>query len=134
MKTSSVLRRIWKGGGFTLVEVLAAVLILSIGLMAVLAAIAAGREANHRALCISIGRSIAQSRIEQARAATRGSMLALNETSQNSSLPPGNTINVAVSRYPDDTETRMFRVVVTVTWPEGRGTRRICYETLVLKA
>jgi prepilin-type N-terminal cleavage/methylation domain-containing protein len=119
--------------GFTLVEVLSAVLLLSIGLLAVLTADQASRETQQRAVYISIGRGIAQSKVEKLRAAPIDSLPSFAGSSQDSSLPSGNLIQVAVVGYPNPSCTSLYKCTVTVTWPEGRGTRKVCYETLIAR-
>ncbi len=129
-------RRVAVGGGragFTLVEVLAAVVLLSIGLLAVMAASQAARETQTRALYISIGRGIAQSRIEKLRSVPFDSLAAQAGTAQDPSLPPGNSVVTAVHGYPSAGETNLCRVTVTVSWREKNGTRTIRYETLLVR-
>ena len=121
--------------GFTLVEVLAAVLLLSIGLMAIISAMAASRDSQSRARRIFIARHVAQGKVEELRAASLTDLTNLvgQAASTDPSLPPGNSVTVLVARYPDISEDRIFRTVVAVNWPEGRGTRTIRYETLITK-
>lgn len=120
-------------GGFTLVEVLAAVLLLSIGLLAVLSAYEAARETQKRAIYISIGRSVTQSRIEDMRAASFDSVLSYAGTTTDSSLPTGNSVVTTVTRYPTSSEPNCLKAKVAVSWPEGKGTRKIQYETLITR-
>lgn len=124
-----------KNDGFTLVEVLAAVVILAIGLMAIVAACQAGRDTQRRAVYMAVGRDIAQSAIEGLRTAQFDSVLAqAGDTDWSaSSLPAGNRVVVSVARYPDAFSTRLCRVSVRVTWPEAAGTREIYYETLIAR-
>ena len=124
-----------KHDGFTLVEVLAAVVILAIGLMAIVTACQAGRETQRRAVYMAVARGIAQSEIEKLRAAQFDSVLAqAGETDRSdASLPAGNHVIVSVARYPDASATRLCRVSVRVTWPEAVGTREIYYETLIAR-
>lgn len=119
--------------GYTLVEVLAAALLLSIALVAVLSAEQGARTAQRRAVYISAGRTIAQSKIDSLRAAPFDSLLSRAGTSQDSSLPKGNQIITSISRYPNSYERNMVKATVTVRWPEGRGTRTITYETLITR-
>lgn len=128
---STVLSTKRGNGGYTLVEVLAAVLLLSIGLLAVLSAYQAARETQKRAIFLSIGRGVAQSRIEEIRTASFDNILSYVGSSNNSSLPSGNSVVTNVNRYPTASETNCYKVKVTVTWPEGKGTRKIQYETLI---
>lgn len=120
-------------GGFTLVEVLAAAALLTIGMLAVLAVVQASRETQQRTIYLSAGRNIAQSKIEMARAESFDNLNSLAGRTSDSALPKGNVINTAVANYPTFTEPDLKRVTVTVTWPEGRGTRRICYDTLIVR-
>lgn len=129
----TVARRIFSDGGFTIVEVLAAVALLSVGLLAVLAGTEGARDAQARAVCIATGRSIAQSEIEQARETPFDQIGSLAGASSSSSLPPGNTITVAVSNYPSSSTPDMRNVTVTVVWPEKNGTRTISYGTLIAR-
>ncbi len=119
--------------GFTLVEILAACLLLSIGLLAVLTAVRAARETQQRALYISIGRNIAQSKIDKARSMSLDDLNSLVGTTQDSSLPTVNSVTVGISRYPNPSQTHLYKVTVTVSWPEQKGTRRITYETLIAR-
>jgi prepilin-type N-terminal cleavage/methylation domain-containing protein len=119
--------------GFTLVEILVASLLLSIGLLAVLTATRAARETQQRALYLSIGRGIAQSKIEKLRATPVDSLSGLAGTSQDPSLPSGNSVQVAVTGYPNSSNTHLYRAIVTVTWPEHNGTRKVQYDTLIVR-
>jgi prepilin-type N-terminal cleavage/methylation domain-containing protein len=121
--------------GFTLVEVLAAVVLLSVGLLAILTASEAARDAQRRALYISAGRDIAQSKMEWVRCEKHYRVDGYTESGTDPSLPAGNSVKLVVSRYPDpyQEETDMFRAVVTVTWPEGKGNRTISYDSLFYK-
>ena len=125
--------RAMQKSGFTLVEVLSAVLLLSIGLLAVLTATRAARDTQQRALYLSIGNNIAQSKIDYIRSAPIDTIDAMDGSTSDSSLPKGNSIVTLVSRYPDNTETNIYKAAVTITWPEQKGTRRICYETLITR-
>ncbi|MEN6581743.1 MAG: prepilin-type N-terminal cleavage/methylation domain-containing protein [Armatimonadota bacterium] len=116
-------------GGFTLVEVLAAVCLLSIGLMAVLAAGEAARNTQKRAVYMACGRTIAQNVLEELR--SNPSYTLPSTTSP--SLPAGNNISMSVTRYPSSSNTQIYYATVTVTWPEGNGTRRIFYETAMAR-
>jgi|GEM_PF-933489 len=120
-------------GGFTLVEVLAAVLLLSIALLAILAANSAARETQQRAVNMSIGRNIAQGIIESLRSAGVDDVSGMTFPTQSSSLPAGNSISVSVAPYPNSSEPNLYQALVTVTWPEAAGTRRIRYETLIVR-
>lgn len=119
--------------GFTLVEILAATLLLSIGLLAVMSAAQAARETQRRALYLSIGRNIAQSKIDRLRSTPISSITSQAGTSTDPSLPKGNSVQVAVSRYPNTGVPDLYKGTVTVTWPEHKGTRRIRYETLIVR-
>ena len=116
--------------GFTLVEVLAAVALLSIGLLAVLAAGRAARETQTRAVYLSIGRNVAQTKIEQLRTVPF-SMAGYAAQTTDPSLPDGNTVVVRCWPFSGAFGSSMTQVVVTVRWPEQRGTRTIVYETLI---
>lgn len=120
-----------QNGGFTLVEVLAATVLLSIGLMGILAANQAAQETQRKAVYLSIGRNIAQSKIEELRYSSIDSLGSSTSNSQNSSLPRGNSISTSVAPYPNSSSTDLYKAEVTVSWPEGSGVRRICYETLI---
>ena len=119
--------------GFSLVEVLSAVLLLSIGLLAVLTANRAARDTQQRALYLSVGRNIAQTKLDFIRAAPIDTIDAMDNTVSDSYLPKGNSIVTLVSRYPDNLETNIYKATVTITWPESKGTRKICYETLIAR-
>ena len=96
---------------------------------------AASRDSQSRARRIFIARHIALSGIEELRATSASSIPGLygQTVTQDSSLPAGNSVTVLVAHYPDISEDKIFRVVVAVSWPEGRGTRTIRYETLITK-
>lgn len=119
--------------GYTLVEVMAAVALLSIGLLAVLTATRAARETQQRALYISTGRAVAQSVIDELRSRQIESITDPITTTSSSSLPPGNSVQATVTRYPNGIETNLYKAVVTVAWPEGNGTRKVVYETLIAR-
>lgn len=122
-------------GGFTLVEVLAAVVLLSIGLLAVLSAAQAARETQQRAVCMAAGRTVAQSKIEEARATSWASLDGLAGSTSDPSLPAGNTIVVATSQFNNSLgqpDADLKKVTVTVSWPEADGTpRAVVYETVI---
>jgi len=122
-----------RSGGFTLVEVLAAVLLLSIALMAIMTADTAARGMQERAVSQAAARNIAQSIIEQLRSAPIDSIRTMTFPATDSSLPSGNSIVVSVSGYPSSGETNLCRATVTVSWPEGAGTRTMQYETLITR-
>lgn len=122
-----------RNGGFTLVEVLAAVLLLSIAIMAIMAADSAARGAQQRAVNMSVGRNVAQSIIEQLRAAPVSNITGMTFPTSSPSLPSGNSISVSVVPYPASTETNLFDATVVVEYPEGNGARSIKYETLIVR-
>lgn len=122
-----------RNGGFTLVEVLAAVLLLSIAILAIMSANTAARQAQQRAVGLSIGRNIAQSIVDQLRAAPIDNIKTATFPASDSSLPAGNSIAVSVTGYPTSGETNLFKALVTVSWPEAESTRRIQYETLIAR-
>ncbi|MDH7601010.1 MAG: prepilin-type N-terminal cleavage/methylation domain-containing protein [Armatimonadota bacterium] len=119
--------------GFTLVEVLAAAALLSIGLLAVVATSGTAREYHRRAALLSVGRAVAQNRIEKLRSMPVSSLPAQAGTASDPVLPKGNSVVTTVSGYPTADETDLYRVVVRVSWPEGGGTRTITYETLIAR-
>ncbi len=119
--------------GFTLVEVLAATALLSIGLLAVIVTGGTAREYHQRSLWLSVGRAVAQNRIEQLRSMAFDSLPDQAGTTSDPALPRGNSIVTTVSSYPTTDVTDLYRVVVRVTWPEGNGIRTITYETLVAR-
>lgn len=121
-----------RNGGFTLVEVLAAVLLLSIAMMAIMAANSAARGAQQRAVNLSLGRNVAQSIVEQLRAAPVDSIAAMSFPTSDSSLPSGNSISVSVVP-PAAGEKNIYYVTVTVSYPEANSTRTIKYETLIVR-
>ena len=118
--------------GFTLVEVLAAVALLSIGLLAVLTADQAARETQTRAVYMSIGRNIAQTKIEELRATPFGTIPPVAHTTD-SSLPNGNDITVKCTPYSAHANAAIARAVVAVSWTEHLGTRTIVYDTLIVR-
>jgi len=129
------LSRLRSCGGFTLVEVIAASLILAVGLLALVAACQAGRETQRRAVYMAVARDIAQTEIEGLRALQFDSVVVqagdVNRTDP--SLPPGNVITLSVAKYPDASSDRLVRASVRVAWPEAGGTRVIHYETLIAR-
>jgi len=122
-----------ENGGFTLVEVLAAVLLLSIGLLAVLTASRASQDTQRRATYLSVGRNIAQSKIDDLRSAPIDTIAGTNGPMQDANLPKNNQVTVAVTPYPTAGEKDLYKAVVTITWPEGNGTRKVCYESLITR-
>lgn len=119
--------------GFTLVEVLAAATLLSIGLLAVMLTGGTAGDYQRRAELICLGRAIAQSRIDQLRSLPVDSLPAQTGATSDPSLPKGNSVVTTVSSYPNTDEKDLYRVVVSVSWPEGKGTRTIKYETLIVR-
>lgn len=124
---------ITKIGGFTLVEVLAAVLILSIALLTIMTASSVARDSQQRAVCQSIARNLAQSIIEQIRSAPIESMSTMTFPSSDTSLPSGNTIAVSVAGYPSSSNSDLCKATVIVRWPEASNTRTVKYETLIVR-
>lgn len=117
-----------RNGGFTLVEVLAAVLLLSIGLLAVLSTGRAAQETQQRAVRMSIGRLAAQSAIERLRSNQSYTL----PSSTVAGLPSGNKIEMNVSSVSGSrSSTNLTYACVTVTWPEGGGTQKVFYETYI---
>jgi prepilin-type N-terminal cleavage/methylation domain-containing protein len=117
-----------RNGGFTLVEVLAAVLLLSIGLLAVLTAGIAARDTQQRAVYTSVGRNAAQSVIEQLRSNQSYTL----PSSTVSGLPKGNTIALFTKPVAGPQGgTNLTYASVTVTWAEGNGTHKVFYETYI---
>lgn len=107
---------------------LAAVLLLSIGLLAVLTAESAARNMQQRAVYLSIGRNAAQSTIERLRSNQSYTL----SSSTVSGLPAGNKIILSVSSVAGtQSSTGITYARVTVTWPEGSGTKKILYETYI---
>jgi prepilin-type N-terminal cleavage/methylation domain-containing protein len=132
--TACVSKRSLVHGGFTLVEVLAAVVLLSIGLLAVLSAGQAARETQQRAVYMAAGRTIAQTKVDEARATHFDQLDQLVGSYSDPSLPPHNTVSTSVSPYTNpmgQADPNLGRISVTVTWPEGASTRSIVYETLI---
>ncbi len=119
--------------GFTLVEVLAATVILSIGLMGVISAIAATRDTQQRTVYMAIARDIAISQMEDYRWTSKWDLWSIPPTRTSTKLPSGNLITCSWSPYPGVFETKMFKCRVTVSWPEAKGNRSISYESLFYK-
>lgn len=119
--------------GFTLVEILAATMLLSVGLLAVVVSTRTARDYQERATRLSLGRTIAQSRIDELRSMPVDSVPLQAGSTSSPVLPKGNSIVTTVSGYPNSDETDMYRVVVRVQWPEGKGTRTVAYETLIAR-
>jgi prepilin-type N-terminal cleavage/methylation domain-containing protein len=126
-------RKVDPRAGFTLVEILSAVALLSIGLLAVLTASRAARDTQQKAAYVSTARTIAQSKMERLRATPFDSLMSMAGTTTDASLPKGNTITVAVTQYPDASEANLCRATVTVSWPRSVGVRTICYDTLIVR-
>lgn len=134
LTTACVSRRSYVHGGFTLVEVLVAVALLSVGLLAVLTAGQAGRETQQRAVYLSAARTVAQTRIDQALARQYNALASLAGTETDPSLPRGNSVTVTVAQFTNalgQPDPDLTSIGVTVTWPEAEGTRSIVYETLI---
>lgn len=106
-------------------------MILSVVLISTIGAMAASRETQRRASFIAVGRSIAQSKIEQMRSANFAKYPEMTGVSTDPSLPSGNSIQVSASEYPNVGQNQIYHVQVTITWPEGAGVRTVNYETLV---
>jgi prepilin-type N-terminal cleavage/methylation domain-containing protein len=125
--------RTTRQSGFTLVEIVSAVALLSIGLLAVLSASRAARDTQRRAVLLSLGRGIAQSKIEELRAAPFDSLAAMAGTTTDPSLPRGNQIVVTLSKYPEATENNMYQATVVVSWAGEQGARSVRYDTLITR-
>jgi prepilin-type N-terminal cleavage/methylation domain-containing protein len=119
-----------KNSGFTLVEVLASVMLLSIGLLAILASSQVSRETQIKAEYLSIARNLAQDELEKLRATSFSSLGSSIPDTSSSLLPK---ISVSCTLYPNNTEPYIYLAKATVTWPEKSGTRKVCYETLISK-
>lgn len=119
--------------GFTLVEIVSAMALLSIGLLAVLSANQASRSTQQRAVYLSLARCVAQSKIEQLKAAPFDSVSSMAGTSSDSSLPRGNQIVVTVSKYPDGAEDNLYQATVSVTWQGDHKMRTVRYDTLITR-
>lgn len=119
--------------GFTLVELLVAVTILSIGLLGIMSAIAAAQDTQARAIHMAIARDVAIKRIEIYRSNTSGGVYSWQAPFTSPDLPKGNKFTPTSAKYPDSTSSMLWRVAVTVVWPEGKGTQRKVYETLLYK-
>jgi prepilin-type N-terminal cleavage/methylation domain-containing protein len=119
--------------GYTLVELLVAVTILSIALLGIMSAISVAQDTQTRAVRMAIARDIAIMHIENYRSATAGSISTPIAPYSSPDLPSGNVITPTASKYPDSSSTSLWRAVVTVRWPEGVTTRSIAYDTLLYK-
>ena len=82
---------------------------------------------------LAAGRNVAQSIIDQLRAAPIDSISTMAFPTSDSSLPSGNSIIVSVSGYPTSSEPDQYKALVTVSWPEAGSTRTIQYETLIVR-
>lgn len=120
-------------GGYTLVEILVAVVILSIALLAIMSAISIAQDTQTRAFHMAIARDIAIMRMEDYRSAGGDSIANPVTPYSSPDLPSGNVITPAASKYPDAASDCLWRAIVTVRWPEGRTTRSITYDTLLYK-
>ena len=118
--------------GFTLVEVLSAALILSIGLLAIVSAMQASRKSQQSAVYMNIAMNAAQSQIEGIRSLNWNNIADPPDTTV-PALPFGNVLSVTVNKYPNAQENKLYKIIVAVTWPEGSGTRSWTYETLRTK-
>ncbi len=116
-----------------MVEVLAAVLLLSIAMLAILSANSAARSTQQRATGLAAGRCVAESIMEQIKAAPFDDISSMSFPRTDSSLPAGNMITVAVNRYPTISEANLLKAAVKVSWPEANGTRTLRYETLIVR-
>ena len=120
--------------GYTLVEVLVAVIVLSIALLAVLSAISVSSDTQTRAANMAMAHDIAVTHMEDCRSMTEAAILGALPNYSSPDLPPGNSVTVTASRYPNPGSTHMFQATVTITWPEGRGSRSVTYGTLLFKS
>lgn len=121
-----------KIAGFTLVEVLSSVVILSVALLSIITAMQAARETQQRAQYMHIAMNATQSQIERLRSLSFKHISAPS-TSIVTGLPTGNTLTVTVNKYPTSSEGRLYLVVATAAWSEGKGTRTCTSETLIAK-
>lgn len=123
-------RRLGSGkAGYTLVELLAAMTILSIGLLGVFSAISASRDLQQRAVYMAIARNAAVSFMETYRSIDKSKLNTVPATQYIATLPAGNSVECSSTIY----GTNLYLATVRITWPEGLGTRSIKYETLLYK-
>jgi hypothetical protein len=110
-----------------------AVAILSIALLGIMSAISVAQDTQGRAVRMAVARDIAIDETERFRA--MGSVSIAQPTPPYSSpdLPPGNNVTRTTSEYPNVGSDKLWRATVTVTWPEGKGSRTIRYDTLFYK-
>lgn len=120
-------------GGFTLVEILVATVILSLGLLAVVSAMVTSREFRKRAEYATIASAIASAKMERLRSTDRGYMYTIPLLEQSSLLPPGNRITTWWTETAKISKDCLYYFEVTITYPEGHGTRRLYYEAVYYK-
>jgi prepilin-type N-terminal cleavage/methylation domain-containing protein len=118
--------------GYTLVEVLVAVSILSIVLIGIMAAINVAQDTQDRAMNIAAARDIAVSRLETYRNLSPVQFGTVPASDISAALPTGNSIACSVASY-GGTNTFIYRATVSVSWPEGKGSRTVSYESLLYK-
>jgi prepilin-type N-terminal cleavage/methylation domain-containing protein len=115
--------------GYTMVELLAALTILSIGLLGIFSAISAARDTQQRAVYMAIARNTAITYMETFRSLKSDKLNTVPASGTLTTLPAGNSFTCTTSKNVD----KLYLATVTVTWPEGLGTRSIKYETLFYK-
>jgi prepilin-type N-terminal cleavage/methylation domain-containing protein len=118
--------------GYTLVELLVSVVILSIALLATLSAIRVAQDTQDRANHIAIARDIAISNLERYRWLKWNHMGDIPASQTSSDLPSGNAITCSAAQYPNGSS-GVYKATVQVSWPEGNGTRTVKYESLFWK-
>lgn len=125
-----------KRSGFTLVEILAAVVLLSIGCLALLAAIPTARESQQRAVNMAVARNLAQSKIDWLRYSSYDTISSYSNTQNDSSLPNGYW---TIQTSPVDAN--LCAAVVTVGWQELHGgdlkvyeARKLSYATYIVRS
>jgi prepilin-type N-terminal cleavage/methylation domain-containing protein len=125
------MKKLRNKNGFTLIECLASILILGIGLVGVIGCMTSALLTNKKASNIQLATAEAQTRIEQMRGRGFGDVTYENFPAETtvSSLPQGQANTEIIDNFNSDE--RLKKLVVDVSWKSGDSTAHARLETIM---